>query len=91
VWPSSTGSRPASRASSAMPALASSSACAVAPIARAWVQALSTNNFRPMLAVARRIAPETADVLEQHLTAGPPALHRTTTPSEARERLAARA
>jgi hypothetical protein len=61
----------------------------VTPIARAWVRALSTNNFRPMLAVARRIAPETADVLEQHLTAGPPTLRRTITPAEARERFAA--
>jgi uncharacterized protein (DUF2236 family) len=64
---------------------------AVTPIARAWVLALSANNFRPMLAVARRIVPETADVLAQHLTAGPPALRRTVTPSEARERLAAHA
>jgi uncharacterized protein (DUF2236 family) len=62
---------------------------AVTPIARAWVRALSANNFRPMLAVARRIAPETADVLAQHLTAGPPAQRRTITPAEARERVAA--
>jgi hypothetical protein len=64
---------------------------AVTPIARAWVKALSANNFRPMLGVARRIAPETADVLFQHLTAGPPARLSTTTPAEARERLAAHA
>jgi uncharacterized protein (DUF2236 family) len=64
---------------------------AVTPIARAWVRALSANNFRPMLALARRIAPETADVLAQHLTAGPPTLRRTITPAEARERLAAHA
>jgi hypothetical protein len=64
---------------------------AVTPIARAWVKALSANNFRPMLAVARRIAPETAEVLAQHLTAGPPAHRRTITPAEARERLAAHA
>lgn len=62
---------------------------AVTPIARTWVRALSTNNFRPMLAVARRIAPETAEVLAAHLTAGPPAQLRTISPSEARERLAA--
>jgi hypothetical protein len=61
---------------------------AVTPIARAWVRALSANNFRPMLAVARRIAPETAEVLAQHLTAGPPARLSTITPAEARERLA---
>jgi uncharacterized protein (DUF2236 family) len=64
---------------------------AVTPIARAWVRALSANNFRPMLAVARRIAPETAEVLAQHLAAGPPARLSTITPAEARERLAAHA
>ena len=64
---------------------------AVAPIARAWVKALSANNFRPMLAVARQIAPETADVLAQHLSAGPPAHGGTVTPAEARERLAVHA
>jgi uncharacterized protein (DUF2236 family) len=64
---------------------------AVTPVARAWVRALSANNFRPMLTVARRIAPETAEVLAQHLTAGPPARLSTTTPAEARERLAAHA
>lgn len=64
---------------------------AVTPIARTWVKALSANNFRPMLTVARRIAPETAEVLAQHLTAGPPAHRSTVTPAEARERLAVRA
>jgi uncharacterized protein (DUF2236 family) len=39
---------------------------AVRPIARTWARAMSANNFRPMLAVARRIAPETAGVLAQH-------------------------
>jgi uncharacterized protein (DUF2236 family) len=62
---------------------------AVTPIARVWVRVLSANNFRRMLAVARRIAPETADVLAQHLNAGPPAARRTIRPAEARERLAA--
>jgi hypothetical protein len=33
--------------------------------------------------------PETAEVLAQHLTAGPPALPCTVTPAEARERLTA--
>jgi uncharacterized protein (DUF2236 family) len=61
---------------------------AVTPIARAWVRAVSVGNYRPMLAVARRIAPETADVLAAHLAAGPPAHLRTITPAEARERLA---
>jgi uncharacterized protein (DUF2236 family) len=64
---------------------------AVTPIARAWVKALSTNDFRPMLAVARRIAPETAEVLAQHLTAAAPARQMTVTPAEARERSAAHA
>jgi hypothetical protein len=44
-----------------------------------------------MLAVARRIAPETAGVLARHLAAGPPAREMTITPAEARERLAAHA
>jgi hypothetical protein len=64
---------------------------AVTPVARAWVKALSVNNFRPMLAVARRIAPETADVLASHLRARPPAALRTVTPAEVRERLVANA
>ncbi len=62
---------------------------AVALVARAWVQALSARNFRPMVAVAHRIAPRTAEVLVSHLTAGPPAQPRTVTPSEVRERLRA--
>ena len=64
---------------------------AVTPIARAWVRTLSANNFRPMLAVARRLAPETAEVLARHLTAVPPARQTTITPTEAREGLAAHA
>jgi len=64
---------------------------AVTPIARAWVKALSANNFRPMLGVARHIAPETADVLAQHLTCRPPARRTTVTPAGARERLTVRA
>ena len=64
---------------------------AVTPLARAWVQALSARNFRPMVAVARRIAPETAEVLASHLTSGPPLQNRTVTPAEARERLMAHA
>jgi hypothetical protein len=51
------------------------------------VRALSANNSRPMLAMARGLVPETAEVLFQHLTAEEPALRRTVTPSEARERL----
>jgi uncharacterized protein (DUF2236 family) len=64
---------------------------AVTLVARAWVKALSANNFRPMLGVARHIAPETADVLAQHLKSGPPARQTTITPAEARERLVAQA
>jgi hypothetical protein len=44
-----------------------------------------------MPAVARRIAPETAEVLAQHLAAGAPVHLRTITPAEARERLAVHA
>ena len=36
--------------------------------------ALSAGNSRPMLAMARRLVPQTAGVLAQHLTAAPPAL-----------------
>jgi hypothetical protein len=64
---------------------------AVTPVARALVRALSANNSRPMLGMAHGLVPETAEVLGQHLAAGPPALRRTTTPAEARERLAAHA
>jgi hypothetical protein len=64
---------------------------AVTPVARAWVKALSVNNFRPMVTVARRIAPETAEVLAAHLSSGPPIQHRTVTPAEAREQLVAHA
>jgi hypothetical protein len=62
---------------------------AVTPVARALVRALSANNSRPMLAMARMLVPETAEVLAQHLTAAPPALPCTVTPAEARERLTA--
>ena len=55
------------------------------------VKALSTNEFRPMLAVARRISPETAEVLARTSSAGPPAQPRTVTPAEVRERLVAHA
>jgi hypothetical protein len=64
---------------------------AVTPVARALVRALSANNSRPMLAMARGLVPETAEVLAQHLTAGPPTRPRTVTPGEARERLTAHA
>jgi uncharacterized protein (DUF2236 family) len=60
---------------------------AVTPVARAMVRALSANNSRPMLAMARGLVPETAEVLFQHLTAEEPALRCTVTPAEARERL----
>jgi hypothetical protein len=62
---------------------------AVTPVARALVRALSANNSRPMLAMARRLVPETAEVLAEHLKSGPPALRSTVTPAEAREQLAA--
>ena len=62
---------------------------AVTPAAAGHGAALSAGNSRPMLAMARRLVPQTAGVLAQHLTAAPPALRRTVTPAEARERLAA--
>jgi uncharacterized protein (DUF2236 family) len=64
---------------------------AVTPVARALVRAASAGNSRPMLTLARRLVPQTADVLARHLRAGPPALRRTVTPTEVRERLAAHA
>ena len=64
---------------------------AVTPLARTLVRALSANNSRPMLAMARGLVPETAEVLAQHLTAGEPALRRAVTPAEARERLSVNA
>jgi uncharacterized protein (DUF2236 family) len=62
---------------------------AVAPVAQAMVRALSAAGSRPLVAMAHRLVPRTAEVLAQHLTAGPPALLQTITPTEARERLAA--
>jgi uncharacterized protein (DUF2236 family) len=64
---------------------------AVTPVARALVRGLSVNNSTPMLAMARTLVPETAEVLAQHLSARPPALQCTVTPAEARERLSAHA
>lgn len=64
---------------------------AVRPAAQAFVRALSAADRRPMVALARRIAPHTAEILGQHLTAGLPTSPTTITPSEARERLAAHA
>ena len=64
---------------------------AVTPVALAMVRALSTGNGRPLVAMARRLAPQTAEILAQHLTAGPPAALQTVTPAEARERLAVHA
>ena len=61
---------------------------AVTPAARALVRAASAANSRPLLTMAGRLVPQTADVLAQHLSAGPPALRRTVTVAEARERLA---
>ncbi len=63
----------------------------VTPVARAMVRALSANNSRPMLALARSLVPETAEVLFHHLTAQEPILRRTVTPAEARERMKAHA
>ena len=56
---------------------------AVARVAQAMVRPLSAGNSRPLLAMARRLVPQTAEVLAQHLTAGPRALRPTITPAEA--------
>jgi len=64
---------------------------AVTPAAQAMVRAMSAADYRPMLAVARRLVPHTAEILAQHLAAGPPASQTTITPAQARERLAAHA
>lgn len=61
---------------------------AVVPAARAFVRALTLADSRPMLALARRLVPHTAEVLAGHLTAPPPAEQRTVTPAQAREQLA---
>jgi uncharacterized protein (DUF2236 family) len=61
---------------------------AVVPAARAAVRAMSADNSRLMLAVARRLVPHTAKVYAQHLAAGTPAYPHTVTPAEARETLA---
>jgi uncharacterized protein (DUF2236 family) len=61
---------------------------AVVPAARAAVRAMSARDSRPMLAVARRLVPHTAEVFAQHLRAGPPEHPVTVTPAEAREKLA---
>jgi uncharacterized protein (DUF2236 family) len=62
---------------------------AVTPVARAMVRALSARDSRPLLAAASQLVPHTAAVLAQHLNAGLPAVARTVTPAEVRERLVA--
>lgn len=65
---------------------------AVTPVAKAMVRAaMSAGNSRPLLAAERRLVPHTADVVAQHLTAGPPASPKTITAAEARQRLAVHA
>jgi uncharacterized protein (DUF2236 family) len=62
---------------------------AAVPAARAFVRGLTVANSRPMLALARRLVPHTADVLASHLSAPPPIHQRTVTPAQAREQLTA--
>jgi hypothetical protein len=50
---------------------------------------MSADDSRLMRAMSRRLVPETAKVLAQHLTAGPPADPRTVSPTQVRERLVA--
>jgi hypothetical protein len=61
---------------------------AVVPAARAFVRGLMLADSRPMVALARRLVPHTAEVLAAHLAAPPPVELRTVTPTEAREHLA---
>jgi hypothetical protein len=61
---------------------------AVVPAARAFVRGLMLADLRPMVALARRLVPHTAEVLAQHLGAPPPVELGTVTPAEAREQLA---
>ena len=61
---------------------------AVVPAARTAVRAMSLDNSRLMLAVARRLVPHTAKVYAQHLAADTPATPHTVTPAKARETLA---
>lgn len=61
---------------------------AVRPAARALVRGFSMRNSAPMLALAGRLVPRTAEVLAQHLSAGIPAAEHTVTPAQARARLA---
>jgi hypothetical protein len=61
---------------------------AVVPAARAFVRGLTLADSKPMLALARRLVPHTAEVLEAHLTAPPPVEARTITPAQARQHLA---
>ena len=46
---------------------------------------MSADNSRLMLAMSRRLVPETAKVFAQHLTAGQPADPRTVSPAQVRE------
>jgi hypothetical protein len=61
---------------------------AVVPAARAFVRGLTLADSRPLVALARRLVPRTAEVLVQHLTAPRPAAQCTVTPAQAREQLA---
>jgi uncharacterized protein (DUF2236 family) len=64
---------------------------AVTPMARAAMRAMSAGDSRLLVSAGRRLVPHTAEVLARHLAAGEPALARTVTPAEARERLAVHA
>jgi hypothetical protein len=64
---------------------------AVTPMAHAAVRAMSAGDSWMLVSAARRLVPHTAEVLARHLAAGEPAVARTVTPAEARERLAVHA
>jgi uncharacterized protein (DUF2236 family) len=61
---------------------------AVVPAARTFVRGLTLADSTPMLALARRLVPHTAEVLASHLSAPPPAAGRTVTPAQARQQRA---
>jgi uncharacterized protein (DUF2236 family) len=61
---------------------------AVVPAARTLVRGLMLADSGPMLALARRLVPHTAEVLASHLSAPPPVARRTVSPAQAREQRA---
>ena len=61
------------------------------PLRRQWCGPCRRAIPGPLVAMARRLVPHTAEVLAAHLSAGPPKLRQTVTVAEARERMAVHA